>query len=178
MTRELILDAARTLFAENGYDGATIRAIAQRAGVDPAMIRHFFGDKASLFAVAVASRSEVAVRLRAALSGEREGVGRRVADAYLHLWEDAEVGVALRALLRSGIEPGRPTEPLLAAIGASNGTPIPIGQVLAGTHLLGVAFARFVAEVPAIVVLEHDDLVDLVGPAIQRYLAPEGADGA
>ncbi|WP_062382879.1 TetR/AcrR family transcriptional regulator [Demequina iriomotensis] len=174
-SRDAILAAARDTFAERGFAGATMRAIAARAGVDPSLIRHFFGSKAALFAAAVAAGSDVASHLRDALTGPRDGIGARVADAYLRLWEDPEVGEALRALIRSGVALGGPAEQLLEAIGASDGAPLPLERVLAGTHLLGVAYARFIAQLPAVAALDHDELVELIAPAIQRYLVPDGA---
>ena len=52
-TREAILTAAREAFAERGYDAASIRAIATRAGVDPALVHHYFGAKEQLFLAAM-----------------------------------------------------------------------------------------------------------------------------
>src|SRR6185437_1711481 len=89
-TRDAILDAARDLFAERGYDGATIRAIATSAGVDPALIRHCVGDKEALFAAIVSDRSTIPERITEALPGAPDKLGERVADAYLRLWEEPD----------------------------------------------------------------------------------------
>jgi AcrR family transcriptional regulator len=52
-TRTALLDAARVEFAERGYEGATVRRIAERAGVDAAMVNHWFGGKEALFAASI-----------------------------------------------------------------------------------------------------------------------------
>ncbi|MDI2037047.1 TetR family transcriptional regulator [Paenarthrobacter nitroguajacolicus] len=180
-TRDAILDAAKELFAELGYDGASIRAIATRAGVDPALIRHFFGDKETLFAHTVADRTAIPARMSAAFSdGDPAQRGIRVTDTYLRLWEDAETRPILHALIRSATTSERAAamlrEVLMARVleGVAPG-PFADGQLqlisLAASHLLGVAMARFVVRFPAIADRPHDDLVAEIAPTIQRYLS-------
>ena len=77
-TRDDILRAARDLFAARGYDGASLRAIAAQAGVDPALIRHFFGDKDGLFAATLDFSMDARRRLRGVLEGDRDGLGERL----------------------------------------------------------------------------------------------------
>jgi AcrR family transcriptional regulator len=100
-TRDAILDAATKLFAERGYDGASIRTIAGAAGVDPALIRHFFGDKDTLFTAVVADRTIIFERLAASLPGDPATLGHRVADTYLRLWEQPQTRPILMAIARS-----------------------------------------------------------------------------
>lgn len=178
-TRDAILDAARDLFAEHGYDGASIRAIATAAGVDPALIRHFFGDKDGLFAAIVSDRSMVPQRIGAALPGSPDTLGERVTDAYLGLWEDPEVRPVLLALVRSATTSGRAAEMLMEIMGARLQSEAAIGPLtenrmhdvaIAASHLFGVAVARHVLGVPALAELSHDELVAEIAPAIQRYL--------
>ena len=69
-TRDAILDAATALFAERGYEGASMRTIAAAAGVDPALIRHFFDDKDTLFATVIADRTIIFQQLAASLPGD------------------------------------------------------------------------------------------------------------
>ncbi|MCC5988781.1 MAG: TetR family transcriptional regulator [Pararhodobacter sp.] len=56
--QEAILDAAEMVFAENGFHGATTRAIAERAEANPALIHYYFGSKEALFETVFARRSE------------------------------------------------------------------------------------------------------------------------
>lgn len=175
-TRDAILDAALALFAARGYESASLRAIAAAAGVDPALIRHFFGDKETLFATVVADRTAIPERIGAAVAGDPSTAGRAVTDTYLRLWEEPGTGAILRALVRSATTSDGAArmlrEVLLgrvlgqAGVGAEQLT----GVALAGSHLLGVAVARHVVALPPIADLSHEALVDQVAPTIQRYL--------
>ncbi len=175
-TRDAILDAARDLFAARGYEGASLRAIAHAAGVDPALIRHFFGDKESLFASTVADRTTVVQRMTAAMQGDPATVGERVADTYLALWEEPETGAILQALVRSASTSPRAAtmlvEVFLGRIRADGG--LEDSQVLAvalgGAHLLGVAFARHVVGLPPLAEPDRQVLVAALAPTIQAYL--------
>ncbi len=177
-TRDAILDAALTLFADKGYDGGSLRAIASRAEVDPSLIRHFFGDKEGLFAAVLADRTAIFTRLADVLAGDRSAIGRRAADVYLSLWEDPETSGMLLALVRSVTSSPRATEILQGLLGsrlvASDLSSAEVrGRLLAGTHLLGIAFARHVVGLPVLTAMSHDDIVDMVAPTIQGYLAPD-----
>ncbi len=176
-TRDAILDAALALFAERGYDGASVRAIASQAGVDPALIRHFFGDKDTLFATAVADRTTIHQQLGDSFNGAADVMGRRVADTYLRLWEDPATGPMLQALVRSSTSSPRAAEMLRGVLGAripDLDSPTPDDHLqrlaLAGSHLFGVAFARHVVKLPPLASVDHDTLVNLVAPAVQSYL--------
>jgi AcrR family transcriptional regulator len=177
-SRDAILDAALDLFAEHGYDGASMRAIAAAAGVDPALIRHFFGDKETLFTTVVADRTAIPGRLAAALSGDRETVGERITDTYLSLWEEPGTRPILLALVRSAAS--SPTaasmlRELLGGIveGQTGGEPFHAEAfALAGSHLFGLAVARHVLGLPALTALDHDTLVARVAPTVSRYLSP------
>ena len=182
-TRDAILDAARDLFAERGFDGASLRAIATAAGVDPGLIRHFFGDKDTLFATTVAARTTIPQRILASLAGDPAGIGERVTDSYLRMWEEPDTRPILLSLVRSAVTSERAGEMLLEIMGArvreSAATALADegllgGVALAGSHLIGVALARFVVKMPPIVELSHDALVAEVAPAIQRYLGGAG----
>lgn len=176
-TRDAILDAALALFAEHGYDGASVRAIASRAGVDPALIRHFFGDKEGLFTVALADRTAVYQRFATSLEGPPETLGRRVADTALRLWAEPESQPLLLALVRSSTTSPHAAEMLRGILGARlAAVESSIHAVqrqrfsLAASHLFGLAFARHVIALPPLATMDHDTLVDLVAPVIQHYL--------
>lgn len=178
-TRADILDAARDLFAAHGYEGASIRAIASKAGVDSALIRHFFGNKQSLFAATVADRTVIPERMAAALAGPPESIGVRVADAYFRLWEEDETRSILMGLIRSAITSQHGVGMLLEVIGGriQETAPFPPGKdgrmrglALASAHLVGVAVARHILQVPMLAEMTREELVTAVGPALQRYL--------
>jgi AcrR family transcriptional regulator len=176
-TREAILDAARVLFAERGYEGASLRAIASSAGVDPALIRHFFGDKQSLFAATVANRTTLPERMLGAIAGDPADVGRRFTDAYLRLWEDPDTRPLLHALVRSAATSQGAADMVVELLQGRMRLQEGVDDVLvqrislAGAHLLGIAFARYILRMPPLADLSHDDLVDEIAPTIQRYLS-------
>lgn len=176
-TREAILDSARLLFADRGYEGASLRAIASDAGVDPALIRHFFGDKQSLFAATVADRTTLPERMLGAIAGDPADVGRRFTDTYLLLWEDPGTRPLLHALVRSAATSQGAADMVVELLQGRMRTHDGVDDTqvqrisLAGAHLLGVAFARYILRLPPLADLSHDDLVDEIAPTIQRYLS-------
>lgn len=182
-TRDALLDAARDLFAEHGYDGASLRAIAARADVDPALIRHFFGDKERLFAETMADRTVIPERMAAALAGPRGSLGERVADAYLRLWEEEDTRPLLLGLVRSATSSVHGAESLLEVLigRVQHGSVAPAlgeegvsGFALAASHLFGTAVARVLLKVPALAEPELEQLVARVAPVIQAYFEPAG----
>ncbi|MFI1312112.1 TetR family transcriptional regulator [Streptomyces albidoflavus] len=96
-TREQILDGARECFAERGYDATSVRRIAETAGVDQALVHHFYGTKGKLFLNAL----EIPWRMPEAAVGDRVGLGSRIALAHLQVWEDASARPATMTTLRS-----------------------------------------------------------------------------
>lgn len=178
-TRDAILDAARDLFAERGFDGASIRGIATRAGVDPALIRHFFGDKDGLFAAIVSDRAAIPQRIAEAMAGAPATLGERVTDTYLRMWEEPETRPVLLSLVRSAITSRRAADMLMEIMGARLRSVPQVGATdqphlrnvaLAASHLFGAAVARHVLRLPALADLSHEALVAEVAPAVQRYL--------
>lgn len=178
-TRDAILDAARTLFAERGYEGASVRAIATAAKVDPALIRHFFRDKATLFTATVAEGTVIPDRLLATLDGDPTDVGRRFVDAYLRLWEEPDTRPVMQAVLRSATTSPAAAEMLATILQGrirsqmGDDDALVLRLSLVGSHMLGIALARYVVQVPAIAQLDHDSLVDQIAPTIQRYVTGE-----
>lgn len=178
-TRDAILDAARDLFAEQGYDRASMRAIAGKAGVDPALIRHFFTDKETLFATTMADRTTIPQRMAAALAGDEATLGARMTDAYLQLWEEPDTRPVLLGLVRSAMTSEHATEILVEVLGsrlrANADAPVldssrTRGVALAGAHLFGVAIARHVLRIPTLVDMPHAELVAEIAPTVQKYL--------
>lgn len=153
-----------------------MRAIAKQAGVDPGLIRHFFTDKEGLFAATVADRTAIAERLLAALAGDPDRVGARLADAYLGIWEDPDTGPILRAIVRTALTSERSAgllREMLAGkiIGAIGGDDeLPLRMTLAGSHMLGVAAARYLVGIDPLAAIERAELVAILGPVLQQYL--------
>lgn len=179
VTRQAILAAARAAFARAGYERATIRAIASAAGVDPALVHHYFGTKEELF-VAAHELPISPAAVRAALEGGEGTLGERVTRLYLSaalteggpfesLIRSAMTNPTARTMLRRFIERGvlDTLAPRLPAPDAR------FRILLAGSHLMGLFMARRVLGVDALREADLDHLVRVVGPTIDRYLTGE-----
>ena len=189
-TEAAILTEARCLFAEEGFERTTIRAVAGCAGVDPALIRHFHGSKDELFAATVDLPPGALDRMLAALAGDHDGLGERVARVYLGLWEDPETSAPLLTMLRSAVGSeraagllreflrGRVLSRVAPNLGVESSE---LRTTLAVSHLLGTAIARYVLRVPPLADLPTEELVAVLAPTVQRYLTgplPTGGDRA
>jgi AcrR family transcriptional regulator len=178
-TKAAIADAARRRFARAGYEATTIRAIADDAGVDPALVLYFFASKDALFAACVDWPFDPATELPALIGDRRAGVGSRLARLMLDTW-DAEdgrnlvvaqlraamshetAGRQLRAFLESEI-----LGPLTAALRCDK--PDLRGSLVA-SQLVGLGIARHVLKLEPLASLPREDVVALVGPQVQRAL--------
>ncbi|MFI5678093.1 TetR/AcrR family transcriptional regulator [Streptomyces cellulosae] len=172
-TRNAILAAARERFAADGYERATIRAIAKDAAIDPSMVMRYFGNKEGLFAAAVA----VDLKLPDLRSLPRQEVGRALVNHFLDMWEENEV---LTALLRVGVTnqdgarrmQGIFRDQLLPVARQVCPDPeqAPARAALVATQLLGLALTRYVLRFPPTVGLAREEAVAWLGPTVQRYL--------
>ncbi len=180
--RERILDAARGTFAEQGYDGATIRDIAARAAVDPALVHHYFGPKQRLFVAAMELPFDPAVIVPRVLSGPRERLGERFVLSLLDLWETTRMLPAMLGLLRSATSDEVAAAmlgdvlargPVLALATAIDRPDAELRATLVGSQIVGLAMARFVIRIEPIASATHEVLAAAIGPTVQRYLAED-----
>lgn len=170
----MILSAARERFAADGYERATIRAIAADANIDPSMVMRYFGNKERLFAAAAEFDLELPDLSRVP-QGER---GATLAAHFLERWERDE---ALLILLRAGVTNDTVAERMRAIFAAqlapviielTGGDPdAPVRASLAASQVLGMALCRYVLAFPPLVDMSHDDVIAWIGPTLQRYLA-------
>lgn len=178
-TRGAILAAARDEFAERGFDGASIRSVARRADVDPALVRHYFRDKAELFAAGMIPAGADPAAIAAGLLAEGvDGLGARLITAVLRVWE-ADGGVAFRVAF-AGMTAGElRAEALVGYVGrevfgrVAHVLPPPDQQLrvsLAASQVVGVLMARHVLQLEPLASLPVDEVVALVGPTLQRYV--------
>lgn len=178
-TRERILAAATAEFAEAGYDGATMRAIAARADVDAALVHHYFGSKADLFGATVDTPIRPDIAIRTLLDGPLETLGERIVRYVLESWEQADVRRRGLVVLRAALS-NRATAPLLAGflsrellerIAEHVGTPdAALRASLAASQIAGLLVTRYILRLPAIRQASVDDLVAWLAPTVQRYL--------
>jgi AcrR family transcriptional regulator len=182
-TREAILSAARNAFAEKGFDGASIRAIATGAGVDPALVHHYFGTKDKLFLASMNVPLDPVDLITEATTGDRDEIGVRFVRAFLTMW-DGPRGAAAVALLRSVVGTEWTTklfrefiitQVLRRAVPKLGLDPAEahLRVTLAASHLVGLALARYVIKVEPLASAPTDTLVAAIGPAVQRYLTED-----
>lgn len=186
-TREAILAAAREGFAERGYAGTTIRAVASAADVDPALVLHYFGTKDDLFAACLTLPPEMVARMPAAFDGDPSTVGERVTRAYLSLWEEAETKPVMLSVVRSAVSHEAAARLLREFAGSLLLAPAAdrlhvdapeLRVALASAQLVGLALARYVVRIDPIAHTDLDDLVAAVAPSVQRYLTSGDGLGA
>ena len=178
-TRQAVLDAARRVFAEHGYQQASLRAIAAEAGVDAGMVRHFFGDKAGLFRAAMELPIDPAQVLPALLAPGVDGLGERVVRFFLTVWEEPAARGPFLAVVRSvsGHEESAAmfrefiTDQVLVRIAAALDRPdARLRATLVASQLIGVVMARYVLKVEPLASASPEWLVAAIGPTVQRYL--------
>jgi AcrR family transcriptional regulator len=179
-TREAILASARSAFAERGIDGASIRLIAAGAGVDPALVHHYFGTKDQLFLAALRAPIDPSEIIPQVLAGGVDGLGERVVHTLLGVW-DSPVGGAAVALLRSAVSNEQIAAMLREFIlnrilkritkelclDPAEG---PLRSSLVASQVAGLIMLRYVIRVEPIASTDIEILAAVVGPTIQRYL--------
>ncbi|MFJ9111559.1 TetR family transcriptional regulator [Streptomyces sp. NPDC102283] len=177
--RTRILEAARTEFAERGYDRTSIRGIARAAGVDAALVHHYFGTKDEVFAAAVEVTFEPALVVHTVLGGPPEGLGERLARFFLSVWEDPATRSPLLAILRSALTHEAAAKVLrefvlrrlLERIAAELDVPDATFRAeLAASHMIGIAMLRYVIRAEPLASADPEDIVAMVAPTLQRYL--------
>ncbi|MFI1659622.1 TetR family transcriptional regulator [Streptomyces sp. NPDC020472] len=175
-TRAAILEAARERFASDGYERATIRAIARDAGIDPSMVMRYYGNKEGLFAAA----SEVDIGLPELGALPARHVGAVLVAHFLERWESDEV---LTAMLRVGVtnEAGaaRMQEIFAQQLGpvtrgvCPDPADAPRRAALVASQILGMALTRYVLRLPPAVAMSAEEIVAWLAPTVQRYLTAE-----
>ncbi|GHJ52586.1 TetR/AcrR family transcriptional regulator [Micromonospora chersina] len=179
-TREAILTAARAAFADRGFDAASIRAIATAAGVDPALVHHYFGTKEELFRATVAIPVDPAELVPRVLAGGRDEVGERLVRTFLAVW-DSPVGTAAVALLRSAVSNQWTarllreflvTQVLRRVVEQLDLDPAetPLRGALVATQIAGLAMMRYVIRLEPVASASPETLAATIGPTVQRYL--------
>jgi AcrR family transcriptional regulator len=178
-TREDIFAAACAAFAEHGYDRATIRDVASRAGVDPALVLHYFGSKETLFAEVLQLPLRPREVFTAAAASGLDRIGETVVRAFLEAWEPPDQRDRLTAMLRSATTNDTAMRilrellvrevfaPMTDVLGAPDGE---LRATLVGSQFVGLALMRYVGGVEPLASASIDDLVAAIGPTVQRYL--------
>ncbi len=183
-TRGAIVEAARAEFSRGGYDATSLRAVARRAGVDPALVHHYFAGKPALFAEVVGAPADPSALLGAILEGPREDLGRSLARAFLQLWDSPEGRTRFEMVFRSTASHEESASLLreflakevFGRIVAAVGDPSApqerqrLRAGLAASQMVGLAVMRFILRLSWVAEASVDDIVDEVGPVLQGYL--------
>ena len=174
-----ILAAARNEFAEHGWAGTAIRAVARTAEVDPALIYHYFGSKEGLLDAATAAPQKWLNSVTRTWATPRKDLGRRLLHNVLASWADPEVGPTLRAIILTAAHEPKTREKLRAIV--ERGL---IGESTLGTEeqerlrrssliasqLIGLGMLRYVWKIEPIASMTDDQLLAAIAPNLQRYV--------
>jgi AcrR family transcriptional regulator len=170
-TRAAILDAAQKLFAEYGHERTTVRDIAAKASIDPAMVIRYFGSKDELFVRAAAFD----LRMPDLSKIKRSQIGETLIRRFLDLGEGfSGMTILLRSAASNQYAASKVRElfaaqvlPVLARVGSRGDVGRRAGLV--ASQLLGLALCRYILKIPPVVEMSPEEIVKYIGPTIQRY---------
>lgn len=174
-----ILAAARREFAENGWAGTAIRAVARTADVDPALIYHYFGSKEGLLDAATTPPQKWLDSVAATWATPKADLGRQLIRTVLDTWTDDEVGPILRAVVLTAAHEDKTREKLRLIVerGLIGGSTLGADEDerlrrsgLIATQLIGFALLRYVWKMEPIASMSEDQVVAAMAPNLQRYV--------
>ncbi len=190
-TRGEIVEAAKRVFAAKGYDGASLRAVAREAEVDPALVHHYFEGKASLFVAAMAlpfdprtvqEGHSAATSMSASSSSSSSSSGRMVVTGFLTMWDHAEGTGSSFAACVAGMAASTSVADAMREFVAErvwNNSPVNEGEsdavtrrrrALVSSQLMGLAFTRYILRVPPVSTATPADIAGWAGPTLDRYM--------
>jgi AcrR family transcriptional regulator len=178
-TREAILRAAREAFASDGYGATSVRGVAREAGVDPALVIHFFGSKAGLFTAAVGWPFEPEEEMRRVVADGPGSIGTNLARMFVRHWEDERDRSPIVAILH--VATGDPAgaalmreylvEHLLRPLIAGLDTDQPeLRAGMIASQLIGLGVTRYVLGIEPLASASPDAVVELLADGIQRIV--------
>ncbi|MDO6143062.1 TetR/AcrR family transcriptional regulator [Paenarthrobacter aurescens] len=179
-SREAILATARKLFAEQGFEGTSLRQVARESSVDPAMVHHFFRGKDELFAASVELPADPAEVLAGVETLDPAVRAQAIVRAVLRLWEGpAQHGMvafvrgtigskAKTALMREMVNRTILSKIMAGLPGSSE--EVRVRGNLVATQVVGLMLVRYVIRLEPLASADPDDVVRWVAPNIQRYL--------
>ena len=178
-TRSAIIRAARRRFADLGYDGATYRGIASEAGVDPALIRHYYGSKENLFVAAMRLPFSPGEALDEALRSDPEHLGENILAAALRAWGLPQARASALGVLRAAATQAETArmlqefvqQTIVRRIADSLGTPhADLRASLVASQVAGLVVTRYLLRIEPIASLTDDELQTALAPTLQRYI--------
>ncbi len=179
--------AARGEFQERGFDKATIRGIAAAAGVDPALVHHYYGSKQDLFVAVMELPPEIPNLVRNAIAGDPDTAGERLARFFFGVWDRPNTISPFLTLLRSAVTNEQAAAMLREFITDMMVGPVteqvaidhaPIRAPLAASQMVGIAMLRYVIGIEPMKSASVDQLVAIAAPTLQHYLRGPLPDSA
>ncbi|WP_326579291.1 TetR family transcriptional regulator [Streptomyces sp. NBC_00487] len=179
-TRDRILAAAREEFSERGYDKTSVRGIAKAAGVDSALVHHYFGTKDQVFEAAVTLSFAPAMEApKAVEEGPLDGVGERLTRFVFGVWENPATRAPLLAIVRSAVNNEAAaavfrriiaTQVLRRIAGRLDVPDAELRAELAAAQLVGIAMLRYVIKVEPLASADPERIIERVAPVVQAHL--------
>src|SRR5271154_647263 len=184
-TRGEIVEAAKRVFAAKGYDGASLRAVAREAEVDPALVHHYFDGKASLFVAAMSLPFDpriVAMHERPGVTDPGSSIGSVVITGFLTMWDHAEGTGSSFASCVAGMAASANVADAMREFVAERiweKSPVNEGEseemtrqrrALVSSQLMGLAFIRYILRVPPISTTTPEEIARWAGPTLDRYM--------
>jgi AcrR family transcriptional regulator len=178
-TRGEIVEAAKRVFASNGYDGTSLRGVAREAGVDPALVHHYFDGKASLFVAAMALPFDPRQVKEHAAGTEHSGA--RTIEGFLTMWDRAEgTGSSFASCLSAMAASTNVADAMREFINdrvwsvlrrteGETETLMRRRTAMVSSQLMGLAFARYILRVPPMSTASPKQIGRWVGPTLDRY---------
>ncbi|MGH1552422.1 TetR family transcriptional regulator [Streptomyces sp. L7] len=179
-TRDRILAAAREEFSERGYEKTSVRGIAKAAGVDSALVHHYFGTKEQVFEVAISVAFAPAANAPEAVAdGPLDGVGERLTRFIFGVWENPATRKPLLAVVRSAVNNEAAAAvfrrlvvaQVLGRVAAQLDVPdAELRAELAAAQLVGTAMLRYVIKVEPLASADPEQIIARVAPVVQGHL--------
>jgi AcrR family transcriptional regulator len=174
-----IVAAARNQFAENGWAGTTIRAIARSADVDPALVYHYFGSKEGLLDAATNPPQKWLDSIAEVWTMPIQQLGKALITLLLASWADDEIGPTLRAILQTAAHEPSTREKLRRVVEGSLMGVSKLGSDeqdrlvrsgLIGSQMMGFALMRFVWKIEPVASMSNDEAIAAIAPNLQQYV--------
>lgn len=181
-TKAAILKAASKEFSHAGYEAASLRSVARRAGVDPALVHHYFKDKDDLFVQTMHIPVNPGEIIAQAATAPLDQMGEALIRALLTTWRKPAFRTAATAMIRGLISSSSATKilrPFLQKeIFSRLGSRLPEESAeprvaLVASQIIGLIVARYIIDLEPLASMDDEQVIELVAPAIQRYLTGE-----
>jgi AcrR family transcriptional regulator len=175
-----IVAAARDEFADQGWAGTTIRAVARAADVDPALVYHYFGSKEGLLDAATNPPPKWLESVAKVWTTPVDRLGAALITLLLAAWADDEVGPTLRAILQTAAHESATREKLrrvvegnlmgVSELGGDERDRL-IRSGLISSQMMGFALMRYVWKIEPIASMTDDEVIAAITPNLQHYVS-------